>query len=88
MNNTEENKAKTKYLLIVMLALILFVLGLITSNLIYTISALILASFGYLKGDNVLFKEYNANRKKKLEESQKVRDAQKQIVKDGSLFKK
>lgn len=69
---------KTKYLIILFIALVLFIGGLNNGSYINNIIAIFLGYIVYSKGDKFLFKQYNERKKKKDEEARKFRQALKE----------
>ena len=88
MTNKEENKEKTKWLLILFLAIISFIVAFMTQQLVFNIVAIGLSICVYKYGNPILFKEYDARRKKKYEEAMRVRNAAQEAITSKKLFKK
>lgn len=84
---TSESK-KVIWLILLLMAIILFILGLTTSNLFFNLIAIVLATAFYKYGDNIVFKELNTKRLLKKEQSDIVKHATKEVIVSGKLFKK
>ena len=56
--------------------------------MILNLVVILLAIYIYKYGNPVLFKEYDEKRKKKIEESMVVREAAKEALNSGNLFRK
>lgn len=83
-----ENKEKTKWLLILFLAIVSFILAFMTQKLIFNAIAISLAICVYKYGNPILFKEYDERRKKRYEEAPQVRDAAQTAITSKRIFKK
>lgn len=57
---------------ILFLACVLFILGLLTNNIVFNIVSIILSIVIFSKGDSILFEEYNNNKKKEKIELKKL----------------
>ncbi|WP_167630440.1 hypothetical protein [Listeria valentina] len=85
---TKKNKEKTKWLFILFLAIVSFILAFMTQQLLFNFIAIGLAICVYKFGNPILFKEYDARRKKKYEEAMQVRNAARTVIVNKKLFKK
>ncbi|MGM0168385.1 hypothetical protein IGI39_004140 [Enterococcus sp. AZ135] len=88
MENKKENREKTKWLVVLFLAIVSFILAFITQQLIFNFAAIGLAVCVYKYGNPVLFKEYDDRRKKKYEEAMQVRNAAQTAITSKKIFKK
>lgn len=88
MTNNKENKEKTKWLLVLFLAIISFLLAFMTQQLIFNFIAIILAICVYKHGNPILFKEYDDRRKRKYKEAMEVRNAAQTAITSKRIFKK
>ncbi|MDT2822605.1 hypothetical protein ACFFH2_09530 [Enterococcus devriesei] len=88
MTNNKENKEKTKWLLVLFLAIISFLLAFMTQQLIFNFIAIILAICVYKYGNPILFKEYDDRRKRKYKEAMEVRNAAQTAITSKRIFKK
>lgn len=88
MTNNKENKEKTKWLLVLFLAIISFLLAFMTQQLIFNFIAIILAICVYKYGNSILFKEYDDRRKRKYKEAMEVRNAAQTAITSKRIFKK
>ncbi|MGO2891551.1 MAG: hypothetical protein ACTIC2_06190 [Enterococcus devriesei] len=88
MTNNKENKEKTKWLLVLFLAIISFLLAFMTQQLIFNFIAIILAICVYKYGNPILFKEYDDRRKRKYKEAMEVRNAAQTTITSKRIFKK
>ncbi|MBU5365572.1 hypothetical protein KQI33_09335 [Enterococcus devriesei] len=88
MTNNKENKEKTKWLLVLFLAIISFLLAFMTQQLIFNFIAIISAICVYKYGNPILFKEYDDRRKRKYKEAMEVRNAAQTAITSKRIFKK
>lgn len=88
MTNNKENNEKTKWLLVLFLAIISFLLAFMTQQLIFNFIAIILAICVYKYGNPILFKEYDDRRKRKYKEAMEVRNAAQTAITSKRIFKK
>lgn len=88
MTNNKENKEETKWLLVLFLAIISFLLAFMTQQLIFNFIAIILAICVYKYGNPILFKEYDDRRKRKYKEAMEVRNAAQTAITSKRIFKK
>ncbi|GAA2917806.1 hypothetical protein P7H46_00665 [Enterococcus pseudoavium] len=88
MGNKKENKEKTKWLFILFLAIVSFILAFTTQQLIFNLIAIVLAIFVYKYGNPVLFKEYDERRKQKYQAAMQVREAAQTAITSKKIFKK
>ena len=86
MTNNKENKEKTKWLLVLFLAIISFLLAFMTQQLIFNFIAIILAICVYKYGNPILFKEYDDRRKRKYKEAMEVRNAAQTTITSKRIF--
>jgi len=88
MSKRSENKEKTKWLFVLFLAIISFILALMTQQIIFNFIAIGLAICVYKYGNPVIFKEYDERRRKKYEEAMQVRQAAQTAITSKKIFKK
>lgn len=88
MTNNKENKEKAKWLVVLFLAIISFLLAFMTQQLIFNFIAIILAICVYKYGNPILFKEYDGRRKQKYKEAMEVRKAAQTAITSKKIFKK
>lgn len=88
MSKRSENKEKTKWLFVLFLAIISFILAFMTQQIIFNFIAIGLAICVYKYGNPVLFKEYDERRRKKYEEAMQVRQAAQTAITSKKIFKK
>lgn len=88
MSKRSENKEKTKWLFVLFLAIISFILAFMTQQIIFNFIAIGLAICVYKYGNPVLFKEYDERRRKKYEEAMQVRQAAQTAITRKKIFKK
>lgn len=88
MSKRSENKEKTKWLFILFLAIISFILAFMTQQIIFNFIAIGLAICVYKYGNPVIFKEYDERRRKKYEEAMQVRQAAQTAITSKKIFKK
>ncbi|WP_242595776.1 hypothetical protein [Candidatus Enterococcus myersii] len=82
------NSEKFKWYSLLMVAIGLFVTNLFMQNLLINGVIIILAGIIYHYGSPILFKEYNDRQKQKLQASQEIRAATREVLSSGKLFKK
>ncbi|MBV7389139.1 hypothetical protein KUA55_00490 [Enterococcus sp. ALS3] len=70
------------------LAVVLFLTAMATKQVLLNLIVIGLAVYIYKYGSPILFKEYDEKRKKKLEESEAVREAAKTALQSGNLLRK
>lgn len=80
--------AKLKWYLMLLLAILLFFTAMATGQLILNAVVIVLAIIIYKYGNPILFKEYDEKRKQKMEQSLAVREAAKDALNSGKLFRK
>lgn len=83
----KENE-KIKWHLVLLLAIGLFIMNLSLQNFIINLLIIILAVIIYRYGNPILFKEYNARQKQKMNDSGEIRKAANQVLTSGKLFKR
>ncbi|MBX8936739.1 hypothetical protein [Enterococcus gilvus] len=88
MSKRSENKEKTKWLFVLFLAIISFILAFMTQQIIFNFIAIGLAICVYKYGNPVLFKEYDEGRREKYEEAMQVRQAAQTAITSKKIFKK
>lgn len=88
MSKRSENKEKTKWLFVLFLAIISFILSFMTQQIIFNFIAIGLAICVYKYGNPVIFKEYDERRRKKNEEAMQVRQAAQTAITSKKIFKK
>ncbi|MGL9970473.1 hypothetical protein [Enterococcus sp. DIV1420a] len=88
MSKRSENKEKTKWLFVLFLAIISFILAFMMQQIIFNFIAIGLAICVYKYGNPVLFKEYDERRRKKYEEAMQVRQAAQKAITSKKIFKK
>lgn len=88
MSKRSENKEKTKWLFVLFLAIISFILASMTQQIIFNFIAIGLAICVYKYGNPVIFKEYDERRRKKYEEAMQVRQAAQTAITSKKIFKK
>ncbi|MBO0410397.1 hypothetical protein P7E02_18490 [Enterococcus hulanensis] len=88
MSKRSENKEKTKWLFVLFLAIISFILAFMTQQIIFNFIAIGLAICVYKYGNPVIFKEYDERRRKKYEEAMQVRQAAQTAITSKKIFKK
>ncbi|MEG0078198.1 hypothetical protein [Enterococcus sp.] len=79
---------KFKWYVLLMVAIGLFATNLFMQNLLINFVVIVLAGFIYHYGSPILFKEYNERQKQKLQASQEIREATREVLSSGKLFKK
>ncbi|HFE9850364.1 TPA: hypothetical protein ACGBG5_001214 [Enterococcus faecalis] len=84
MSKRSENKEKTKWLFVLFLAIISFILAFMMQQIIFNFIAICV----YKYGNPVLFKEYDERRRKKYEEAMQVRQAAQKAITSKKIFKK
>jgi len=88
MSKRSENKEKIKWLFVLFLAIISFILAFMTQQIIFNFIAIGLAICVYKYGNPVIFKEYDERRRKKYEETMQVRQAAQTAITSKKIFKK
>ena len=88
MSKRSENKEKTKWLFVLFLAIISFILAFMTQQITFNFIAIGLAICVYKYGNPVIFKEYDERRRKKYEEAMQVRQAAQTAITSKKIFKK
>ncbi|MBU5361497.1 hypothetical protein KQI58_10450 [Enterococcus raffinosus] len=83
-----ENKEKMKWLFVLFLAIVSFILAFMTQQLIFNFITIGLAICVYKYGNPILFKEYDERRKKKHEAVMQVRNAAQTAITSKRVFKK
>lgn len=83
-----ENKEKMKWLFVLFLAIVSFILAFMTQQLIFNLITIGLAICVYKYGNPILFKEYDERRKKKYEAARQVRNAAQTAITSKRVFKK
>lgn len=83
-----ENKEKMKWLFVLFLAIVSFILAFMTQQLIFNFITIGLAICVYKYGNPILFKEYDERRKKKYEAARQVRNAAQTAITSKRVFKK
>lgn len=86
--NSNKNKEKAKWTVLLFIAVTLFLIGLSTGLIYLNIGSIIIAFFIYKKGNAVLFKEYDERRKEKYEKAMVVREATKKAILTKKIFNK
>lgn len=79
---------KVKWMLLLFTTMVLFAIALMTGKLYLNIVVIGLALLIYKYGNPILFKEYEASRRKKLSETKKVQAAVSETLQQKKLFKK
>ena len=79
---------KIKWLSLLLVAIVSFILSLITKQLFFNVIAILLAIYIYKDGDAVLFKEYNERSKSKREQGKIMREASRKIILEGKFKNK
>lgn len=82
------NSEKFKWYSLLMVTIGLFVTNLFMQNLLINGAIIILAGIIYYYGSPILFKEYNERQRQKLQNSQVIREATREVLSSGKLFKK
>ncbi|HCM87675.1 MULTISPECIES: hypothetical protein [Enterococcus] len=88
MTKKSSNREKTKWLFLLFIAILCFVLAFSTQQLIFNFIAITLAVYIYKYGNPILFKEYDERRKNKYEEAMQVRKAAQTAISSKRIFKK
>ncbi|EOH74418.1 hypothetical protein [Enterococcus malodoratus] len=88
MTKKSSNREKTKWLFLLFIAILCFVLAFSTQQLIFNFIAIALAVYIYKYGNPILFKEYDERRKNKYEEAMQVRKAAQTAISSKRIFKK
>ncbi|MGX7417289.1 hypothetical protein ACWOFR_00655 [Carnobacterium gallinarum] len=83
-----ENREKTKWFSLLMIAILLFIVALLTQLYVLNLIVIVLAVYIYKYGNPVLFKEYDAKRKVQYQQYQTVQKAAQESLRQGSIFKK
>ncbi|MGM0237784.1 MULTISPECIES: hypothetical protein [Enterococcus] len=81
-------REKMKWYGLLFLAVVLFLTAMATKQVLLNLIVIGLAVYIYKYGSPILFKEYDEKRKKKLEESEAVREAAKTALQSGNLLRK
>ncbi|MDU5337230.1 hypothetical protein [Enterococcus sp.] len=84
----QSEKGKVKWYLLLFIAVILFLTAMATQQLFLNVIVIGLAVYIYKYGNPILFKEYDEKRKMKLKESMVVREAAKEALNSGNLFRR
>lgn len=84
----QSDKGKVKWYLLLFLAVSLFLTAMATQQIALNFVVIGLALVIYKFGSPVLFGEYEEKRKQKLADSLAVREAAKEVLNSGELFKK
>lgn len=84
----QSEKEKVKWYLLLFLAVSLFLTAMATQQIGLNFVVIALALYIYKFGTPVLFGEYEAKRKQKIADSLVVREAAKEVLNSGELFKK
>lgn len=88
MMNRSESKEKTKWLAVLFLAIVSFILAFMTQQIVFNLIAIALAACVYKYGNPILFKEYDERRKQNYEEAMQVRKAAQTAISSRRIFKK
>ena len=83
-----EETDKIKWTVALCGTLLLFLYGLFTQNIIINLLVIFFALVIYKYGNHVLFREYDEKRKRKIEESVKIKEATKEILREKSFIKR
>ena len=83
-----EETDKIKWTVALCGTLLLFLYGLFTQNIIINLWVSFFARVIYKYGNDVLFREYDEKRKRKIEESMKIKEATKEILREKSFIKR
>lgn len=84
----QSEKGKLKWYLLLFIAVVLFLTAMATRQVWVNVIVIALAVYIYKYGNPILFKEYDEKRKKKIEESLVVREAAKEALNSGNLFRR
>lgn len=84
----QSEKGKVKWYLLLFIAVILFLTAMATQQLFLNVIVIGLAVYIYKYGNPILFEEYDEKRKMKLKESMVVREAAKEALNSGNLFRR
>mgnify|MGYP000481678461 CR=1 FL=1 len=84
----QSEKGKVKWYLLLFIAVILFLTAMATQQLFLNVIVIGLAVYIYKYGNPILFKEYDEKRNMKLKESMVVREAAKEALNSGNLFRR
>lgn len=83
-----EEIEKIKWTVVLCGTLLLFLYGLFTQNIIINLLVIFFALVIYKYENHVLFREYDEKRKQKIEESMKIKEATKEILREKSFIKR
>ena len=84
----QSEKGKVKWYLLLFIAVILFLTAMATQQLFLNVIVIGLAVYIYKYGNPILFKEYDEKRNMKLKDSMVVREAAKEALNSGNLFRR
>lgn len=84
----QSEKGKVKWYLLLFIAVILFLTAMATQQLFLNVIVIGLAVYIYKYGNPILFKEYDEKRNMKHKESMVVREAAKEALNSGNLFRR
>lgn len=84
----QNEKNKFKWFVLLYIAISLFLIAMVTNQVVLNIITIVIAIYIYKGGQAILFKEYYDRRDKKLKESKVIRDAVKEKFSKGKLFRK
>lgn len=80
-------KEKIKWTSLLFIAILLFLGSIVTGNTLLNIFSISIAILVYVKGNDVLFSEYNQRLKDKKDKQELMKKATQQIIKEGRLKK-
>ncbi|HBD0804018.1 TPA: hypothetical protein KG988_003205 [Enterococcus faecalis] len=80
-------KEKIKWTSLLFIAILLFLGAIVTGNVVLNILSISIAILVYMKGDPILFGEYNQRLKIKREEQELMKQTTRKIIKEGRLKK-
>lgn len=86
--NKANQKEKIKWLFFLSVATLSFMLALLTQKIIFNLVAIVVAVYIYKNGNPILFKEYDEKKRMQYKETQKIREAVKEIINSNRIVKK
>lgn len=86
--NKANQKEKIKWLFFLSVATLSFMLALLTQKIIFNLVAIVVAVYIYKNGNPILFKEYDEKKRMQYKETQKIREAVKEIISSNRIVKK
>lgn len=83
----KEETEKFKWTIALGLTFLCFLYGLFTQNILIQLLVMLSATLIYKNGNKILFKEQEEKRKRRIEESMKLKEATKEIIREKRFIK-